>query len=220
MKISLNDQLRSNLLAAGSSAMMLAFAHVHAQLWFVALVALVPFLWRLGSVDRRQASILGMMLATLYMVATMSGELVVAPKTFLFELAALNAAFAIFGYAINRLSVRMGFNPLLIALVWFPLGLVLAQVANLGDVMLFGQAGPELLLGFGSLAGILFWSVVMVLINGLTLMLARFIQRKLIRRRSVRRAVIRRIYIFIQVFPLSVRWALIPSRRGPPITLS
>lgn len=220
MNLNLNNQLRTNLICAGSSALMLSFAHVHAELWFVALFALVPFLWRLGSIDRRQAPILGMMLATIYLIATSVGQLAVAPLTFLSELAALNAAFAVFGFAINRLSVRMGFNPLVIALVWFPLGLVLAKVANVGDAVLFGQAVPELLLGFGSLVGILFWSVIIVLINGLTLMLAHFIQRKLIRRRTLRRAITRRVHIFTQVFPRSIRWVVIPSRRAPPIILS
>jgi hypothetical protein len=217
MNSSLNTSLRANLLCAGSSALTLAFAHVHAELWFLALFALVPFLWRLGSVDRRQAPLLGMMLATIYLIATSVGGLVTAPMDFMFELAVLNAMFAIFGYAINRLSVRMGFNPLLIALVWFPLGLFLAYVVNVGDAVLLGQAVPELMLGFGSLAGVLFWSVIIVLINGLTLMLAHFIQRKLIRHRTLRKVVIRRIYIFSQVFPRSIRWAVIPNRRAPPV---
>ncbi|MDH3889551.1 MAG: hypothetical protein OEV49_00580 [candidate division Zixibacteria bacterium] len=216
MRTSLSGDLRKNLLCAGSSALMLAFAHVHAELWFLALFALVPFLWRLGSIDRRQAPLLGMMLATIYLVATSAGRLPVAPLVFLSELAALNTAFAVFGFAINRLSVRMGFNPVLIALIWFPLGLLLAQVVNLGDLLLIEQAGPELLLGFGSLAGILLWSSIFVLFNGLILLLARYFKRQLFRRPSVRRAVLRRIYIPAQVLPLSVRWAIIPSRRAPP----
>ncbi len=216
MKPSLNNHIRTNLLSAGSSALLLAFAHVHVDLWFLALFALVPFLWRLASVGRRQAAMLGVMLATCFALATSAGQLATAPVSFVIQLAALSTVFAVFGYAINRLSARLGFNPLLIALVWFPLGLLLAQVVNLGDALLLGQAGPELLLGFGSLAGLLFWSTIVVLINGLILLLAHFIQRRLLRRSSVRRTEFRPVYIFDLVLPLTQRWAIIPSRRAPP----
>lgn len=217
MNSSLNNQLRINLLCAGSSAILLTFAHVHAELWFVALFALVPFLWRLPSLGRVQASLLGMMLATLYMMASSAGELSVSPAAFAYKLAGVNAIFALFGLAINRLSKRLGFNPLIIALVWFPLGFLLAGLGGSSEGMLIGQAGGELLVGFGSLMGVLFWSALIVLANGLIILLAHFIQRRLLRRSSVRRTEFRRVYTFDSVLPLSQRWAIIPSRRAPPI---
>jgi len=217
MKPNLDSQFRANVLCAGSSAVLLAFAHVHAGLWFLALFALVPFLWRLASVGRRQAAMQGVMLATCFVLATSAGQLATAPVNFVTQLAALNVVFALFGYAINRLSVRLGFNPLLIALIWFPLGLLLAQVVNLGDALLFGQAGPELLLGFGSLAGLLFWSTVVVLINGLILLLARFIKRQLIRRSTRSSSPSRRVHISTEVPPRTAHWGLIPSFRAPPL---
>jgi apolipoprotein N-acyltransferase len=217
MNSSLNNQLRTNLLCAGSSAIMLTFAHVHAELWFVALFALAPFLWRLPSLGRVQASLLGLMLATVYMMASSAGELSVSPVTFAYKLAGVNVIFALFGLAINRLSKRMGFNPLIIALVWFPLGFLLAELCGPTESLLVGQSGGELLIGFGSLMGILFWSVLIVLANGLIILLAHFIQRRLLRRSSVRRTEFRRAYTIDPVVLLSQRWAIIPGRRAPPI---
>ncbi len=216
MNLSLNNQLRTNLLCAGSSAIMLTFAHQHAELWFVALFALVPFLWRLPSVSRLQALFLGMTLATVYMIAANSGELSVAPVAFAGKMAAVNAIFALFGLAINRLSKRLGFNPLIIAFVWFPLGFLLAELGGPTESLLIGQSGGELLVGFGSLMGVLFWSALMVLANGLIILLAHFIQRRLLRRSSVRRTEFRPVYTFDLVLPLTQRWAIIPSRRAPP----
>lgn len=217
MNSSLNNQLRTNLLCAGSSAIMLTFAHVHAELWFVALFALAPFLWRLPSLSRVQSLLLGMMLATVYMIAGSAGELSIAPVAFAYKLAGVNAIFALFGLAINRLSKRMGFNPLIIALVWFPLGFLLAGLGGPSESLLIGQTGGELLVGFGSLMGVLFWSALIVLANGLIILLAHFIQRRLLRRSSVRRTEFRRVYTFDSVLPLSQRWAIIPSRRAPPL---
>lgn len=217
MNSSLNNQLRTNLLCAGSSAILLTFAHVHAELWFVALFALVPFLWRLPSLGRFQSALLGMMLASVYMIASSVGELSVSPVAFAYKLAGVNVIFALFGLAINRLSKLMGFNPLIIALVWFPLGFVLAGLGGSSEGMLIGQAGGELLVGFGSLMGVLFWSALIILANGLIILLAHFIQRRLLRRSSVRQTEFRRVYTFDSILPLSQRWAIIPSRRAPPL---
>jgi len=196
---------------------MLTFAHVHAHLWFVALFALVPFLWRLPSLNRGQSPLLGMMLATVYMVAANAGELSVAPLAFVYKLAAINLIFGLFGLAINQLSKRMGFNPLVIALVWFPLGFLLAGLGGPSESLLIGQTGGELMVGFGSLMGVLLGSALILMANGLVILLAHFIQRRLLRRSSVRRAELGRVNIFDQVLPITPRWATIPSRRAPPI---
>ena len=216
MNSSLSNQLRTNILCAGSSAILLTFAHVHAQLWFVALFALAPFLWRLPSVNRLQAPLLGMMLATIYMVAANAGDISSTPVAFIYKLAATNLILALFGLAINMLAKRMGFNPLIIALLWFPLGYLLAGLGGPSESLLIGQSGGELLVGFGSLLGVLFWSALIVLANGLIILLAHYIQRRLLRRSSVRRAGFRPAYTFDLVLPLSPRWATIPSRRAPP----
>lgn len=217
MNSSLDNQLRTNLICAGSSAVLLTFAHVHAELWFVALFALVPFLWRLPSLSRGQASGLGMMLATVYMIAANAGELSVAPVAFAYKLVVVNMIFALFGLAINRLSKKMGVNPLIVALVWFPLGFFLAEFYGPTESLLIEQSGGELLVGFGSLMGVLLWSALIVFANTLILLLAHFIKRRLLRRSSVRPTDLRRVYIFDPVLPISRHWAIIPSRRAPPV---
>ncbi len=207
---------RENILCGGSSAVMLAFAHVHPELWFISFFALVPFLWRLCHVNRKGALALGLILATIYVFATSLGDALPAPRAFLFKLLALNTAFAIFGLAINRVKKYLGFDPLFIALLWFPLGYVLFQFAGLRDIFAIPHAGPNLVIGFGSLFGILLWSSVIILGNSLILLFARYAKRQLLGRSKVQPASDRQLYINSDKFFFERRWYSVPNPRAPP----
>jgi hypothetical protein len=217
MNQKLNNSFRLNVLCGGSSAIMLAFAHVHPELWFISFFALVPFLWRLCHVNGKEAVALGMILATTYVLATSIGDILLVPKTFLVKLFSLNAAFAVFGLAINRVKTHLGFNPLFIALLWFPLGFVLIQYAGLADVFYIAHAGPNLVIGFGSLFGVLLWSCVIILGNSLILLFARLAKRQLLRRSTIQSGNYRRVYTHFERPFLSGRWYCVPNRRAPPL---
>ena len=211
-----NIRFRENIICGGSSAVMLAFAHVHPELWFISFIALVPFLWRLCHVDRKGALALGMILATTYVFATSVGDILFAPRAFLFKLFSLNAAFAIFGLAINRVKTYLGFDPFFIALLWFPLGYILFKYAGLGDIFYIWHTGPNLVVGFGSLFGVLLWSCVIILGNSLILLFARYAKRQLFRRGKFQSESDRQFYIHSDKFFFERRWYCVPNPRAPP----
>lgn len=197
---------------------MLAFAHVHPDLWFLAFFALVPFLWHLNMVGGREAPFLGMITATTYVLTTCFGDFVAAPWTVLFKLLSLNLAFAAFSYVISRVRVLLGFNPLAIAVLWVPFGFVLTQYAGIGDIFFVEQVGANLIAGFGSLAGVVLCSAVIILGNSLLLLFARYTYKKfLLAGRSQPDSVSR----FHKPSPVTLHFETrrygLPGRRAPPI---
>ncbi len=172
-------ELSLSFLAAAGSAILLSFARVFSELWFISLFALVPFLWRLCHVRLRGALFLGTMLATFFVCATSVSDLIFAPKIFLLKLFSLNIAFALFGLVINRVKKSLGFDPLFIALLWFPMEYVLIHYAGLGNLFSVSNNGSSLIVGFCSLFGILLASLAIVLINSLTLMVIKYVGQRL-----------------------------------------
>jgi len=196
---------------------MFAFAHVHPELWFLSFIALVPFLWRLCHVNRLQAAALGVILATTYVIATSSADLLDTPQAFLFKLGLLNVAFAIFGFAINRVRKHLGFNPLFIALLWFPLGFVLVQYTDVEGFFYQSHGSLHLVSGFGSLLGILIWSFIIILGNSLIVIFARDFLRKLFRRSKYRSQNDRQLLLQFAAPLFNRHWYCVPNRRAPPI---
>ena len=164
-----NEDLSVSFLCAAGSAILLSFTHVFGELWFVSFFALVPFLWRLRHVNLRGAIWLGMMLATFFVCATSVSDLILAPKIFLLKLFSLNIAFALFGLLINSARKRLGFDPLFVALLWFPMEYLLIRYAGLETVFSVSNSGSSLIIGFCSLFGILAASLAIVLGNCLLL---------------------------------------------------
>lgn len=208
---------RENLLAAGSSGVMLAFAHVHPDLWFIALFALVPFLWRLWSARRKEACPLGVVLATTYVLTTSFGDFVAAPWTVLIKLAALSIAFAAFAYAISRAKSLVGLNPLAIAVLWVPFGYVLTQYVGIGDIFFVEQIGSNLVAGFGSLVGVLLCSAVIILGNSLLLLFARYAKQRLVCNTRIKPDSDDCFVILSNIiFTFETRRYCLPVRRAPP----
>ncbi len=170
-----NADLSLSFLCAAGSAILLSFAHVFGELWFISLFALVPFLWRLCHVNLRGAVSLGMMLATFFVCATSVSDLIFAPKVFLLKLLSLNIAFALFALVVHRARKHLGFDPLFIALLWFPMEYVLIHYAHLGAIFSISNSGSSLMIGFCSLFGILLGSLVIVLGNSLLLLILRYV---------------------------------------------
>jgi hypothetical protein len=127
-------------------------------------------------VGQRGAVALGMILASTYLFATCISDLMLTPAIFLAKLVSLNIAFAVFGYAINKVKRNLGFNPLLVVLLWLPLGYVLIQSVGLGEILFIPHAGPNLIIGFGSLIGVLLGSLIIILGNSLILLFVRYVE--------------------------------------------
>jgi len=195
---------------------MLVYAHIHSELWFIAFFALVPFLSQLCRSSKRDAPATGMMLATIYILATSSGDLLFAPKTFLFKLFALNVAFILFSLAINWVRRLVGFDPVFIALLWFPMEYLLIQYAHLNNIFSISYAGPDLMIGFTSLFGILVGSLVIVLGNSLLLLFVRYFVQWLSSHEKAVTGSDREYYPLSGKVTLETAWYSFPQPRSPP----
>lgn len=213
-----NDELSVSFLAAASSAILLSFAHVFGELWFISLFALVPFLWRLCYVNLRGAVSLGMMLATFFVFATSVSELILAPKIFLLKLLVLNAVFAIFSLVVSRAKKYLGFDPLFIALLWFPMEYVLIHYAHLGTIFSISNSSSSLIIGFCSLFGILLGSLVIILGNSLILLIVRYLGQWILSREKPLTDSEKRTYSPLDEVILEGRWHYFPDVRAPPLS--
>jgi len=211
-----NADLSVSFLCAAGSAILLSFAHVFGELWFISFFALVPFLWRLCHVNLRGAVSLGMMLATFFVCATSVSDLIFAPKIFLLKLLSLNIAFALFALAIHRARKAFGFDPLFIALLWFPMEYVLIHYAGLGTIFPVSNSGSSLMIGFCSLFGILLGSLVIVLGNSLLLLILRHVGRWLSSCNEFLTGSDDKSYSPLDEVILVKRWYYFPDVRAPP----
>lgn len=158
-----------NILSALSSAALLSLVHANPDFWFVSLFALIPFLWRLCHVGRVGSIATGIMLATFFAFITGLTELSVDPAYFIFRMVSLNAAFIVFTLGVDRVKRSFGFDPLAIALIWFPIEYILISFANLGGVFSISQPGSKIVVEFCSLFGLVLVSLIVVLVNALIL---------------------------------------------------
>lgn len=219
----LDPLYREVLLPAGVPAILLAFAHIHPELWFLSLFALVPFLKRLSHAHGKQAALLGMVLASAYVFATCLAEALHAPHLFFGKLIALNIAFVVFAAAISRVNRSFYGNPLLIAVLWFPIGYLLVQYAGLRDVIFFSHASSSVVSGFCSLFGVLVWSCAIVFGNLLILAFAKCINRRLFPVKRYRFENTDRKCYSLPSEPLlrdRPKKFITPNRRAPPATIS
>lgn len=194
---------------------MLCFAHVHQELWFFSLFALVPLLWRLGHVSRGQALILGLITATTYVFAAHFGRLLTAPGDFVIKLATLNASFAGSAFAISSLRSRFRLNPLTVASISLPAGCLIIHRAGFGG-MIGADVGLGLLVGLGSLGGLVACSAVLVLSNLVILPLARYVKRRLLRRIVDPADGFRQLVAKTALYHFTPVWYAVPKLRGPP----
>ncbi|HWR83526.1 MAG TPA: hypothetical protein VN285_09500 [Candidatus Deferrimicrobium sp.] len=210
-----NVELRSNFIAAGTSAALLSLAHLWPELWFVSLFALVPFLWRLCKVNFRGAIILGSMLATFYGCAT--DPLCVSPTSFLLKLVAFNVIFVVFSLTIHRARKYIGFDPLFVALLWFPLEYVLIHYAGLETLFSVPESGPSLITGFCTLFGLLLGSLLTVLSNSLFLLIVKYLARWILSGREFITASGNKDYSLYDNVTLARSWYSFADVRAPPL---
>ncbi|HWR83119.1 MAG TPA: hypothetical protein VN285_07440 [Candidatus Deferrimicrobium sp.] len=210
-------ELRRNFLAASGSAILLSLAHVFHDLWFLSLFALVPFLWRLYQVNLRGAITLGLMLATFYVCATSMSDLILAPQTLLLKLVTFNGVIIAFALAVNRGRRIFGFDPVFVALLWFPLEYLLIEYAGLEPFFVISKSGFSLGIGFCTLFGLLLGSLVIVLGNALLLLILRYAGRWLLSRDAYLTGDNDNTYDLLDKVTLKRQWYCFPDVRAPPL---
>jgi len=208
--------LLESFLCAGSSALLIAFAHFHPDFWFVSLFALIPFLWRAIKVSLGESIILGALLATAYCFVAFRFESWAAPGTLLLKFTGLIVLFAFYASLVNRIKNHIGFNVIFIAALWLPLEYVLSHYASLGNLFTISANESSLLFRIGSLFGILMISFIIVLINSLILIVLRQVVQALLSQGTLSISDDKRPYPPFKEILFERRWYYFPDRRAPP----
>jgi len=211
-------QFLEDFLGAGTSALILSWAHIYPAYWFVALFALLPFFWRLTRANLYRSVIIGTILAGCYAFVAFTGEILLSFPTFLFKLFLFSLIFSAFGIAVNRTKRYIGFNAALIAVLWLPLEYFLTHYAHLGSILAFPETDSALLLRIGSLFGILMVSFVVVFVNSLILLFLKHVVQALSSRKVFPAKDHKRLYLPFKEIILEKRWYYFPDPRAPPVT--
>ncbi len=157
-------------LSAGSSALLLATAHLHTNAWPLALFAFVPFLRRVMRESTQGAALTGILLATSYCLTVHTVKLQLAADQFLYSFLLLNAIVATYALAARFLRARIGFNVIFIAALWLPMEFAITQSSVQGPTFLTPSIeGDAILLRIGMLTGTLGACFVVLVINSLLL---------------------------------------------------
>jgi hypothetical protein len=157
-----------------------------------------------------------MMMGTCFALVTNAAQFAAAPGVFFLKLISLNLVFALFAFAITRVRRSLGFDPIFIALLWFPTEYVLILCTDLHDLFALADTGSGLVISFCSLFGVVLGSLVVVLVNALILALVRKVEVKLC---STNRLVIewnRRARIELKELVYETRSYCLPTVRAPP----
>jgi hypothetical protein len=165
----MRDRLLEDFVFAGSSALLISISHLHPKLWFVSLIALIPFLWRIIRASLYESVILGSILATSYCLVTVPITSWSTLQVFSLKLLGLNALLILYAVAVNRVAKCVGSNAIVMALFWLPVEYVLTQYAGFGSMFGLHEIDSALLIRIGSLFGALMASFGIVLVNSFIL---------------------------------------------------
>jgi len=206
-----------NFLAAGSSAALLAIAHLYPKLWFISFVAFIPFLWQTIRISLAASIVTGVLFASSYYFVTVPLSSWLTPAAVFPQFLIVNLLFAAYGAAVNGLSRKIGFNAVFIAVLWLPLEYLLNN--HLVGVSLFSgiQTDSLLLVRIGSLFGVLMVSFTIIMINSLILMLFGYVIPLLKSRQEYSVEWAEKLHFrYIEIAFARQRY-FIPNRRAPPL---
>jgi len=156
---------------SGSSALILSFAHIYSEYWFVYLFALVPFLWRVSRTDLNGAIISGLFLAACYTFVVYIGEVFLYMEVFILRFFFLCTAFIAFAIAVNLLKKKRIFNPVFIAVLWLPFEYIHSHYIGAGGILNLQDSGSGMVWRIMSLYGFLMVTFVIVAVNSLILLM-------------------------------------------------
>jgi apolipoprotein N-acyltransferase len=216
MQKTMSIRLAEDFLCAGSSVLLIACAQLHPELWFVALFALVPFMWRTVKVGLGRSLVLGAFLATAYSFVAWPIMSWVSPGAFLTKLASLNILFALYAVAVNRIKRYVGFNAVFIAALWLPLEYILSHYTHLGSMFGFTTTDSGLVYRVSSLFGVLMISFVVVLVNTLILIFLKRVVEVLCSKAAFSVKIDKQTFTFFKEILFETRGCYFTSPRAPP----
>lgn len=165
------QQLLFHFIFAGSSALILSFAYIYSEYWFVYLFALVPFLWRVSRTDLAGAIVSGLFLAGCYTFVVYIDDVFLFTEIFIIRFIFLCAAFMAFAIAVNLLKKKRFFNPAFIALLWLPIEYIHSHYIGTGGIFNLQDSGSGIVWRIMSLYGFLMVAFVVVAVNTLILLM-------------------------------------------------
>lgn len=167
VRIDVSASIMMSFLYAGSSALLISMAQLYSGLWFISLIALIPFLFRAARVSIFESIVLGTILASSYCFVTTDAVTWKGAASFLLKLLCLNVFFILYGIIVNRIVKYIGFNAVFISIFWPPLESGLSHYTHLGNILTFPEPDSTLLFRVSSLFGLLMVFFFLVLINTL-----------------------------------------------------
>jgi hypothetical protein len=166
---SLSIRCVDTVLYSGISALLISAAHLRPELWFISLVALIPFLWRAARGSFVEIICLGCALAASCFLIMEGSAMWMTPASLLLKLLVLSFLFVLYGTLVNRISKHVGFNAIFIAVFWLPVEYALNHNAHMNGMFSFSGTSSTLLARVSSFFGALMISFLVVFINSVLL---------------------------------------------------
>lgn len=198
--------------------MLISIAHLYPQFWFVSLFALVPFLWRAIRASLGGAVILGCLLATSHYLVTFPAGSGATAGVFVLKLLGINAIFALYAAAVNRIGRHIGINAVFVAALWLPLEYALSRYSGLGSLFALSafEFGWPVMTRIGSLFGALMISFIIVFVNTLVLLCVNQVARALRARSGLSASADKPTYASFKVKLPDGHWYYYSDPRAPP----
>ncbi|MFQ6008586.1 MAG: hypothetical protein ACE5K8_06490 [Candidatus Zixiibacteriota bacterium] len=210
-------RILENFLWAGTSALLIAAAHLYIALWWLSLVALAPFLWRTVKATLFDSFILGAFLAISYCFVAFPVHSLFVPSQLLVNLLAFNFLFIFYTVAVNRIGKHIGFNAVFIAALWLPLEYALSHYAGFVGIFALSIGDSSLAYRIASLFGLLMVSFVVVLVNTLILIFVKRVVDVLRSKAIFPVKVVKQAYPPLKEIFVERRWYSFPDVRAPPL---
>ena len=206
-----------DFLFAGSSALLLLCANLFPDYWFFSFIALIPLFRRILMAEPDRALRLGFLFGLSFFGVSLINLCLVAPFAALVKIACGTALFAGFGWAVSWGRRRWGFNPLIVALLWIALELVIIRLGFSGGLLVGESAARPAFGGMATLFGFLSISFLIVLLNSIFIYALEAVATLVTAREIAIARGERKWDLLLTPGPITYQPYLIPLGRGPPL---
>ena len=125
------------------SALLLSLFHYFPELRAISPLALFPYLSKISKENRQSSILPGLILGSLYVVATGIGSMLMAPVEFILRLVVVCIFVIALGLVFLKVQEKAETNPVIIILIWLPIHYTLIQIAGTGNVFLKPDGTPH-----------------------------------------------------------------------------
>jgi apolipoprotein N-acyltransferase len=152
---------------SGSSALLLIVANFFSEYGYFSLFALVPFLYGISRASPSEGLRLGLLFGISFFTVSLLPQLVSSPLLLIVIIIFGSLLFSLFGWLTGWTSKRWGFNPIIVALLWVVVELVMIKMDFVTGMFQEAERTHPVFHGMAALFGFLFVSFVIVLLNSI-----------------------------------------------------